>query len=453
MKVLLGSMVAAAALTVPLSLSLLAALSRPAAAQTGLAFPFPVKDKTLPNGLRVYAVKYDSPGLVAYYSIVRTGSRNEVEPGKSGFAHFFEHMMFHGTEKYSLEAYNAAIKEMGADSNAFTSDDLTVYHILAGKAALPKIVEIEADRFQHLQYKQPEFQKEARAVLGEYNKNYSVPINALLEKLQDTAYVAHTYKHTTMGFLRDIETMPQQYDYSLKFFERWYRPDNAALVVTGDVEPQAVFELARRRWEAWRPGAASLATPVEPEQHGERVAHVPWSTPTLPLVALAFHAPAFDPEDIRGRALDVLAQAEFAPTGRTYNDLVLDKQWIDWMWAGVEDHRDPTLFLLVARVKESERIGPVREALEAALARAATERLTPDRLAAVASRLRYAFLGGLQTPDQVALAVANALQLTGGTAAIDASYRTLARVTAEDVAGTAAAIFRPENRTVVTLAP
>jgi len=106
----------------------------------GQAFPFPVREKTLANGLKVYVVGFDSPGLVAYYSVVRTGSRNEVEPGKSGFAHFFEHLMFRGSQNYSTEKYNAVIKEMGADSNAFTSDDLTVYHILAGKAALPKIV-------------------------------------------------------------------------------------------------------------------------------------------------------------------------------------------------------------------------------------------------------------------------------------------------------------------------
>jgi len=182
MRLLLTPALVAGALALPL----LAAISRPgkaalggapplppagASAGSSLAFPFPVKEKTLPNGLRVYVVAYDSPGLVAYYSVVRTGSRNEIEPGKSGFAHFFEHMMFHGTQKYSLEAYNAQIKQMGADSNAFTSDDLTVYHILAGKEALPKIVELESDRFQHLQYAEPDFQKEARAVLGEYNKN------------------------------------------------------------------------------------------------------------------------------------------------------------------------------------------------------------------------------------------------------------------------------------------
>src|SRR5262249_8342957 len=192
----------------------------------GKAFPFPVTEKTLPNGLRVYVVAYDSPGLVAYYSVVRTGSRNEVEPGKSGFSHFFEHMMFHGTEKYPLDAYNAVIKEMGADSNAFTSDDLTVYHILAGKKALPKIVEIESDRFQHLTYKEPDFQKEARAVLGEYNKNASNPLEKMVETLYDHAFTTQTYKHTTMGFLKDIENMPNEMAYSRQFFDRSDRPGN-----------------------------------------------------------------------------------------------------------------------------------------------------------------------------------------------------------------------------------
>ncbi|HXU60097.1 MAG TPA: insulinase family protein, partial [Polyangia bacterium] len=91
------------------------------------AFPFPVKTKTLANGLRVYVVAYDSPGLVAYYSIVRTGSRNEVEPGKSGFAHFFEHMMLRGTKKYPADKYGEIVTRMGADSNAYTSTDMTVY--------------------------------------------------------------------------------------------------------------------------------------------------------------------------------------------------------------------------------------------------------------------------------------------------------------------------------------
>src|SRR5438874_314715 len=97
--------------TAPAATAPAATSPAPRAPSGGQAFPFPVKQKTLPNGLKVYVVAFDSPGLVAYYSVVRTGSRNEVEPGKSGFAHFFEHLMFRGSENYTAEKYNAVIKE------------------------------------------------------------------------------------------------------------------------------------------------------------------------------------------------------------------------------------------------------------------------------------------------------------------------------------------------------
>ena len=121
-----------------------------AQAQTDV-FPFPVNLTEFENGLKVVSVEYDSPGIVAYYTIVRTGSRNEVEQGFSGYAHFFEHMMFRGTEKYPTAVYNAAIKRMGADSNAFTTDDWTAYHIVASSDSLETIIDLESDRFLNLQ--------------------------------------------------------------------------------------------------------------------------------------------------------------------------------------------------------------------------------------------------------------------------------------------------------------
>src|SRR6185436_5911486 len=256
--------------------------------------------------------------------------------------------------------------------------------------------------------------------------------------LHDTAFTDHTYKHTTMGFLKDIEDMPNQYDYSLAFFERWYRADNAFLVVAGDVAPDAVFELARRYYGDWRPGVASLTTPVEPEQGEERVAHIPWPAPTLPLLVMGFHAPAFDADDVEGRALDVLAQAYFAPTSPLYKELVLERCWVDWLTAGAEDRRDPGLFLVLARVKEAEHVADVRAAIERTLASAGTTELSGERLAQVTSRLRYGFLSGLITPDQVASTVCYYAQLTGATAAIDRTYATLGAITASDVSCAAA---------------
>src|SRR5690349_14619037 len=116
------------------SLAGAAAAPANAAADAGKVFPFPVSQQKLDNGLNVVVIPYDSPGTVAYYTVVRTGSRDEVEAGHSGFAHFFEHMMFRGTDKYSQDAYNDLLKRMGADSNAFTADDQTVYHMV-GPAA------------------------------------------------------------------------------------------------------------------------------------------------------------------------------------------------------------------------------------------------------------------------------------------------------------------------------
>src|ERR1043165_5307446 len=181
-------------------------------------FPYKYSSDDLPNGLRVITIPTDYPNIVALYIIVNTGSRNEIEPGKSGFAHLFEHLMFRGTEKFSAAAYNEALKNAGADSNAYTSDDRTVYHTVFSKEDLGQMMMLEADRFQNLRVPVDLFKTETRAVLGEYNKNASNPINKILEVLRDTAFTSHTYKHTTMGFIADVENMPNLYDYSIDFF-------------------------------------------------------------------------------------------------------------------------------------------------------------------------------------------------------------------------------------------
>jgi len=445
-----------------LALPLLAVLSRasaatpakpapPAASGGGLAFPFPVAEKTLANGLRVYVVKYDSPGLVAYYSVVRTGSRNEVEAGKSGFAHFFEHMMFHGTEKYTLDAYNAQIKQMGADSNAFTSDDLTVYHILAGKTALPKIVEIESDRFQHLQYQQADFQKEARAVLGEYNKNASNPIEKMIETLYDLAFTTHTYKHTTMGFLKDIENMPNEMDYSRQFFDRFYRPENVILLVVGDAEPEAVFKLVAASYGDWKPGGPHPTIPVEPPQKKEQRAVLGWPGPTLPMLVEGYHTPGFSTTNVDLPTLDVLAELLFAERAPLYKKLVITEQKVESLSGSNDSHVDPNLFTVMARIKKPADLGYVEKAIHEEMARVAKDGVDDKTLEDVLSHVKYAFAGQLSTADKTAYTASSFLALTGELASINAYFALYDKVTSADVKRVAAAYFQPTNRTVVTL--
>jgi zinc protease len=417
------------------------------------AFPFPTTEKTLPNGLRVFVVEYDSPGLVAYYSIVRTGSRNEVEPGKSGFAHFFEHMMFRGTAQFPTEKYNAAIKAMGADSNAFTSDDMTVYHILAGATALPTIVNIEADRFQHLEYPEAEFQKEARAVLGEYNKGASDPLQPMAETLYDHAFGVHTYKHTTIGFLRDIEDMPNQFPYSRQFFDRYYRPDNVILLVVGDVTADKVMPLIEQHYGAWNAGPARPAVPAEPPQTHEQRTTVPWKGASLPMLLIGFHAPAFSTTNIDSVALEVLAELVFAERSPLFRRLVLEEQKVEHVDGSAERHVDPNLFTILARVKEGKDVPYVENAIYDEIARVAAQGTDAKTLAEVVSRTRYAFAGQLSTADRVALVGSEFLALTGKLSTIDDTFAMLSQVTVADVKRVAAKYFTPQNRTVVVLEP
>jgi zinc protease len=421
---------------------------RPAAA---MAFPFPVAEKTLPNGLQVYVVKFDSPGLVAYYSVVRVGSRNEVEPGKSGFAHFFEHMMFRGTERYSQEAYNDEIKKMGADSNAFTSDDLTVYHMLAGKGGLAKMVELEADRFQNLKYQEPEFQKEARAVLGEYNKSASNPLQRMFETLADNAFSKHTYKHTTIGFLKDIQDMPNQFAYSLSFFDRYYRPDNTTLVVVGDVSADEVFPLVEAAYGGWKKGPAHPAVPPEPPQTKEKRVALTWKGPTLPVLLAGWHTPGFSTNNPDLQALDVLAELIFSERSPLYKRLVIKEQKVTSLSGSSESHVDPNLFTVLARVKKAEDLGYVEKAIDDEIARVAREGVDEKTLQEVLSNIRYSFAGHLSTADNVAVTAAEFIAIGKVIGVINAFYAGYPKVTSSDVQRVARAIFTVPNRTVVTM--
>jgi zinc protease len=122
------------------------------AQQSRKAFAYDYTIDNLPNDLRLITVPTDYPNLVALYIVVQTGSRNEIEKGKSGYAHLFEHLMFRGSEHYTGQERDAILKKAGADSNAYTTDDRTVYHEVFSKDDLDKILEIEADRFQRLKY-------------------------------------------------------------------------------------------------------------------------------------------------------------------------------------------------------------------------------------------------------------------------------------------------------------
>ncbi|MFP2932185.1 M16 family metallopeptidase [Pyxidicoccus sp. 3LG] len=377
----------------------------PAAAQSGpsASFPYTLQTEKLPNGLTVTRVPYPSSGIIAYVTVVRVGSRNEVEPGKTGFAHFFEHMMFKGTKKHPEGARERIMGTFGYDDNAFTTDDVTVYYSYGPSAGLPQLIEIEADRFRNLEYAEPAFQTEALAVLGEYHKNAAAPFLKMEEELNAAAFTSHTYRHTTMGFYYDIKAMPQAYAYSRTFFERWYTPDNTQLFIVGDFDDAQVMKLVREHYGPWDRKATPVAVPAEPPQRGARTAHIDWPQPTQPRQVLAWRTPAASTTSLDAAIQTVLVDYLVGPTSPAYKSLVLEKQLVEDIGSDYSEHRDPHLFSLTATLKDERHRNTVRLALLQEVSRLAAGKVDAARVRAIQDHERYGLLMSLQTPRDVGI--------------------------------------------------
>jgi zinc protease len=415
-------------------------------------FPYNYTIDDLPNGLRLVTVPTDYPNLVALYIVVQAGSRNEIEPGKSGFAHFFEHMMFRGSENYTADQREAIFKRAGAENNAYTSDDRTVYHATFAKDDLDEIMKMEADRFIRLKYALPQFQTEALAVKGEYDKNSANPFSKLYEVLRETAFKTHPYSHTTMGYLKDIEDMPNEFEYSQEFFKRFYRPEYTTVVLVGDVTREHALDLTKRYYGEWKHGNYSATIPAEPKQAEPRSANIDWPSPTLPIIAVAFRGPAYSDVEKDKLALDLLAQVAFGENSDLYQKLVLKEQKVDILEPDFSNQMDPELFVIFARVKDPKDVDYVRDQVLATYKRFTTELIPAAKLDATRSRLRYSFALAMDSSDAIASTLAPFVSLRRSPETIDKLAALMETISPQDVRDTAAKYFRDESRTIVTLA-
>lgn len=430
-----------------------AALSSNAFAQgkPSKIFPLPYDQHDFANGLRLVTVPTDYPNVVALYIVVQTGSRNEVEAGKSGFAHFFEHMMFRGTKQFPPDKYQAVLNEVGAASNAFTSDDLTAYHTTFSKEDLDKVLAMEADRFRNLEYSESAFKTEALAVLGEYNKNSASPSSKIHEVLRDAAFDKHTYKHTTMGFLADVQDMPNEFKYSREFFDRYYRPEYTTILVVGDVDQKQVRSMVEKHWGDWKRGTYKAPIPAEPAQTGARTAHIDWQSPTLPWVAIAFKSPAYTDTEKDSAALDVLSYLAFSENSDLYQRLVVQQQKVDMLSPSAPDHVDPYLFTIYARVKKTEDMADVQEQVLSTIASYKDTLVPAAKLETVKKRLRYEFALGMNNSEAIARTLTHYVALKRTPETVNRVYELYSSITAEDIRNVARKYLTENGRTVVTL--
>ncbi len=421
----------------------------PKRSRGGDVLPFRAVEKNLPNGLKVIVVPTGFPNIVSLQIPVQTGSRNEVEPGKSGFAHFFEHMMFRGTKAYPPDKYNEIITQAGARQNAYTTDDYTNYHTTFAKDDLETVLKIEADRFKNLDYSQEGFKTEARAVLGEYNKNSANPLVKIEEVQHDKAFTTHTYKHTTMGFIKDIEDMPNQFDYSRTFFDRWYRPENTTVIVAGDVEPQRVIPLVEKYWGDWKPGRYKVDIPKEPEPAAAVYAHVPWPSPTLPWVTIAFHGPAFSDSTKDFAAMDMIMDLYFGETSDIYKRLVEQEQKVDGLFTDNPGNVDPSLTTVSARLKKMDDALSVRDELLKTFAEARSRPVVAKRLADAKSNTRYGLVRSFDNTERIAATLARYVSYRRSFDTLNNLFRVYDSLTPEDLLAAARRYFT-DNRLVVT---
>jgi zinc protease len=434
-----------------LALTRLAGAAGAPGAPSGEVFPFKLYKHTLANGLKIVVIPYDSPGTLAYYSVVRTGSRDEVEPGHSGFAHFFEHMMFRGTDRFSEIQYADKIKGMGGDANAFTTDDQTVFHTIGPAAELKTLMDMESDRFKHLKYSEDGFRTESLAVLGEYNKGVSNPIQPMFEKVRDLAFTKHTYKHTTIGFVADVKAMPGYYDYSRQFFQRFYRPENVTLLLVGDVKPQEVFDLAQTYYGDWKPGYQAPKVEPEPPQTEQKTAALDWPNPVNPYLVEAYHIPAFSATSTESAALDLIEQLLFDESAPLSQELAVKNQWVDFVRGGPNINRDPSLFMILARIKSDDLVPKVEATIDRYIHELQTQPVDPQRIERIRSHQLYAFALGLDTPGDVAAQAAQAIAITGDVDSINQRFAEYSKVTPAEIQRVAREVFRPQNQTIVTL--
>jgi len=411
---------------------------------------FPVVTKTLKNGMKVLVQTDHSIPNVALYIFYRIGSRNEG-PGTTGLSHFFEHMMFNGAKKYGSGELDKIMEANGGSNNAYTTRDVTVYQDWFPRSALPLIYDIEADRIQNLSFDPQKIKSEREVVASERRLRTDNDNGGLLdEQLWATAFIAHPYQWPVVGWMSDIEhwTMEQLKHH----FEMGYAPNNATMVVAGDVSPEEIFQLCEKYIEPIPTHAPPPpVTTTEPEQLGERrlVVRKPSQ---LPLVFVAYHIPQTNSSDFY--ALNVLRTVLFqGESSRMYQRLV-DKDEIALdVSSSVEPAFDPTIIEIAAQPKQGVDPQKCEKAMYEEIESAKNAPIS-DRELEKAKNIRLAdFYREMRTINGRANTIGTYEVFFGDYKKLFDAAKNYSAVTKEDVQRVAKTYFGANNRTVATLIP
>jgi len=421
----------------------------------GLAGCSQTHETTLPNGLRIIVKEDHRSPVVVSQLWYRIGAQDEPD-GLTGISHVLEHMMFKGTQRLKPNEFSRIIAEHGGRENAFTGYDYTGYYQQLEKSRLPISFELEAERMRNLKLDDEEFRKEVKVVMEERRlRTEDRPESRTFEKFMATAYTTHAYRNPVIGWMPDLERMTAAD--ARAWYERWYAPNNATLVVVGDVNPVAVFALARRHFgPVPRRDVARATSAQEPPQTAERRARI--SAPAeVPYLLLGYHVPvlASDDKSYEPYALDVLAGVlSGGNSARLARELVREQKLAASAGAGYSPiARSPGMLMLEGSPATGHTIDELERALRAQIARLREQPVTADELNRVKAQV---VAGNIYARDSV---MGQAMQI--GQLAVsgldwrlqDTFVRRLKAVTAREVQDVAQKYLVDGNLTVTILDP
>ncbi|MDR3351688.1 MAG: insulinase family protein [Zoogloeaceae bacterium] len=339
-------------------------------------------ETTLDNGLKVVVKEDHRAPVVTQMLWYRVGSMDEVD-GHSGLAHMLEHMMFKGTPKVGAGEFSKRVAAAGGRDNAFTSSDYTAYFQQVPREKLAEMMELEADRMRHLNTDPKEFAQELKVVMEERRMRTEDNPHALLsEQLHAVAFQAHPYRRPVIGWMNDLENMSAQE--AQDWHKSWYAPNNATLVVSGDVAHEEVFRLARRYYGSLRARTLPGRKPQrEPEQKGVRRL-VTKGPAELPYVLLTWKTPGIEKIDGPSEpyALEMLAAIlDGHDAARLSRSLVREQRLATSAGASYSAlNRGPSLFYLYATPVPGQDVETLEKALRAEVGRIAQEGVTEAEL-------------------------------------------------------------------------
>jgi zinc protease len=402
----------------------------------------------LENGLEVLILPDHAVPLVTVQVWYRVGSRNE-RPGITGISHFLEHMMFKGTPKYGPGQYSHLIQRYGGTQNAFTSYDMTAYYAVLPAARLELALDLEADRMIHLLLAQEDINSEREVVKEERRLRENAPTGPMYEQLGALAYIAHPYQWPVIGWMSDIESITRED--LLAYYRTYYVPNNATLIIVGDVDVTATMAAVQRHFGGIPKGPTPPPVrPPEPPQMGERRTEIPRPT-ALAALAIAYHIPAFNHPD--AFPLEVLSQIlSEGQSSRLYQSLVYQQQLVTSINANADLRIDPGLFTVTSMVQEGKTPAEVEEAIYRQLDQITAESITDRDLQKAINQAQSGFIFRQQSLQEQGFTIGYFHILQSYTV-INEYIDRLRQVTKQDVERVARTYFTKRNRTVVTIVP